>query len=242
MNVLQKIVIIYVIHLAFQMDMLYMNCVCILKACFKQIDNNLVNLRELLTNDEPCRLSGTYTAQRTPFILLDITALKKQHLAINGAVRMLNMVFSLQLVSTILMAFAHIIFNMYFYFIVIIKNSVSMTDLQRHSLYMYFIIFITYYIIKLGMILWACETSKNQALEIKSTVRDVFNHTNNEQIKYELELFSLQVLHCENVFSAKWIIIDAALFKSLISNITTYLLILVQFLYMSKSCVENLFR
>ncbi|XP_011883949.1 PREDICTED: uncharacterized protein LOC105571086 [Vollenhovia emeryi] len=153
---------------------------------------------------------------------------------------MLNMVFSLQLVSTILMAFARITFNIYFYFIVIIQNSVSMTDLQRHSLYMNFIIFITYYIIKLGMILWACETSKNQALEIKSTVRDVFNHTNNEQIKYELELFSLQVLHCENVFSAKWIIIDAALFKSLIGNITTYLLILVQLLYMSKSCVENL--
>ncbi|XP_011858418.1 PREDICTED: uncharacterized protein LOC105555975 isoform X2 [Vollenhovia emeryi] len=198
---LRKILSIYVIFLVYQMDMLYMNCVCILKACFKQINDNLVNLRDILTNGEPCLLSGTYRAQTNPFILLEITALKKQHLAISDTVRMLTSVFSLHLVSTILIAFAEIIF--------------------------------------IVLIVWACETGKNQTLEIKTTVHNVFNSTNNEHIKYEMELFSLQLLHCENVFSAKWITIDATLLKSLVGNITTYLVILIQFLYMSYSCVEN---
>ncbi|XP_011858420.1 PREDICTED: uncharacterized protein LOC105555978 [Vollenhovia emeryi] len=73
---LRKIVVVYILLFVYQMDMLYMNCVCILKACFKQINDNLVNLREILTNGELCLLSGAYRAQRNHFILLEITALK----------------------------------------------------------------------------------------------------------------------------------------------------------------------
>ncbi|XP_011859887.1 PREDICTED: uncharacterized protein LOC105557298 [Vollenhovia emeryi] len=238
---LRKIMDVYMVFFVYQMDMLYVNCVCILKACFKQINDNLVNLRDILRNGEPCLLSGTYRAQTNPFILLEITALKKQHLAISDTVRMLTSVFSLHLVSTLLMDFANVIFTMYEYFVVLIHKSVNeATNSEKEVVHKFVIVLITYHMIKVVLIVWACETGKNQALAIKTTVRDVFNNTNNEQTKYELELFSLQVLHCENVFSAKWIIIDATLFKSLIGNITTYLLILVQFLYMANSCVENL--
>ncbi|XP_011859889.1 PREDICTED: uncharacterized protein LOC105557299 isoform X2 [Vollenhovia emeryi] len=211
---LRKILSIYVIFLVYQMDMLYMNCVCILKACFKQINDNLVNLRDILTNGEPCLLSGTYRAQTNPFILLEITALKKQHLAISDTVRMLTSVFSLHLVSTILIAFAEIIFSMYFYFVLLIHKSVHATNSEKLLYYKYTSVYITFYMIKIVLIVWACETGKNQILEIKTTVHNVFNSTNNEHIKYEMELFSLQLLHCENVFSAKWITIDATLLKS----------------------------
>ncbi|XP_011883950.1 PREDICTED: uncharacterized protein LOC105571087 [Vollenhovia emeryi] len=239
-SIFRKLVAPYMILLIFQMNMLYMDCVCILKACFKQINDSLMNLRELFTNGEPCLLSGTYRAQRTPFILLEITALKKQHLAINDAVRMLNMVFSLQLVATILMAFAHITFNMYYFFGLLIQNCSTLTNFERQALFKYFIVSIMCYIITLGMILWACETGKNQALEIKSTVREVLNNTNNKQIKYELNLFSLQLLHCENVFSTKWINMDTTLATVFIGSVTTNLAILVQFAYMSNTCEENL--
>ncbi|XP_011858421.1 PREDICTED: uncharacterized protein LOC105555979, partial [Vollenhovia emeryi] len=112
------------------------------------------------------------------------------------------------------MAFAHITFNMYLYFVVLIHKSAYVNNSEKLEFHTYLIVSITYYIIKVVLIVWACETGKNQALAIKTTVRDEFNNTNNEQTKYELELFSLQVLHCENVFSAKWINIDATLFKS----------------------------
>ncbi|XP_011858419.1 PREDICTED: uncharacterized protein LOC105555976 [Vollenhovia emeryi] len=183
---LRKIMDLYMIFMEYQMDMLYMNCVCILKACFKQINDNLVNLRELLTNGELYFLSGTYRAQENPFILLEITALKKQHLAISDTVRMLTSVFSLHLVSTILIAFVNIIFSMYCYFVLLIHKDVYATNFEKLVYDKFTFVCLTYYIIKVVLIVWACETGKNQALTIKTTVRDVFNNTNNEQTKYEV--------------------------------------------------------
>ncbi|XP_011859890.1 PREDICTED: putative gustatory receptor 28b [Vollenhovia emeryi] len=235
-SIVRKLLMLYLSLFVFQMDMLYMNCVCILKACFKQINDNLVNLREVLTNGEPYLLNGASRNQRNPFLLMKITALKKQHLSISDSVRMLKMVYSLQLVSTILMAFTHITFNMYFYFLALVQKSVPLTSVEKQVLYEYFITFIVYYIIKIALMVWACETGKNQAREITTTIYNVFNSTNNKQIKYELELFSLQLLHCENVFSAKWITIDAKLLTAIIGSITTYLLILLQFLFTPHSC------
>ncbi|XP_071637222.1 uncharacterized protein [Temnothorax longispinosus] len=145
-SVWRQFLVSYIYLLTFQMDMLYMNCVCILKACFKQINDNLVNLRKVVTNG------------------------------------------------------------------------------------------VTFLSIKLVLIVWACETGKNQAMEISSTVHDVFNSASNKQIKYEMRLFSLQLSHCENTFSAKGLTVDATLLTKMASGIITYLLILIQFLFTSSSC------
>ncbi|XP_071563952.1 uncharacterized protein [Temnothorax nylanderi] len=234
-DVSRKVLLLYIFSLGFIMDMLYMNCVCILKACFKQINDNLMNLRELATNDEPYLLSDTYHEERNPFRLMEIIALKKQHLAINDAVQMLKMVFSLHLLSTIVMTFTQIIFNLYFY-VVRIQGGSSMTTQERHIYDTAFVTAVTYYSVKMLLIVWACETGKNEAMKISSTVHDVFNSTRNKQIKYELQLFSLQLSHCENVFSAKGLTVDATLLTAMVGGITTYVLILIQFLFMSSSC------
>ncbi|XP_071563963.1 uncharacterized protein [Temnothorax nylanderi] len=234
-DVWRYFLIMYIILLTFQMDMLYMNCVCILKACFKQINDNLVNLRKVVTNGKPYLLSGTYHEQRIPFLLMEIIALKKQHLAISDAVHMLKMVFSLHLLSTILMAFIEITFNLYYY-LMNTHGGIPMSNEERHIYFEVCITAVTYYSIKLVLIVWACETGKNQAMQISSTVHDVFNRTSNKQIKYEMRLFSLQLSHCENTFSAKGLTVDATLLTKMVGGITTYVLILMQFLFMSSSC------
>ncbi|XP_071637212.1 uncharacterized protein [Temnothorax longispinosus] len=238
-SIVRKIHILYVFLVELQMDMLYMNCVCILKACFKQINDNLANLREIKTKGEPYLLNGTYHKQRIPFLLMMIIALKKQHLAVSDTVQMLKMVFSLQLLSTLVMTFTQITFNLYFY-LVQIKGDVSMSNQERQLYLLYFIITAIYYCIKIMSIVWACETGKNQAMEINSTVHDVFNTTSNKQIKYELQLFSLQLSHCKNTFSAKGVTVDATLLTAMTGGITTYILFLIQFLSVSNSCNENL--
>ncbi|KYQ59872.1 hypothetical protein ALC60_01103 [Trachymyrmex zeteki] len=48
--------------------------------------------------------------------------------------------------------------------------------------------------------------------------------------------FSLQVLHRENIFSTKFFTIDTTLLITVMGNVTTYLLILIQFLNISHSC------
>ncbi|XP_071563946.1 uncharacterized protein [Temnothorax nylanderi] len=234
-SVWRQFLISYIHLLMFQMDMLYMNCVCILKACFKQINDNLVNLRKVVTNGEPYLLSGTYHEQRIPFLLMEIIALKKQHLAISDAVHTLKMVFSLHLLSTILMTFTQIIFHLYFYLMQIHLGSYISNE-DRQIVFEACIVAVTHYSIKLVLIVWACETGKNQAMEISSTVHDVFNSASNKQIKYEMRLFSLQLSHCENTFSAKGLTVDATLLTEIAGGIITYVLILIQFLFMSSSC------
>ncbi|XP_024884596.1 uncharacterized protein LOC112462799 [Temnothorax curvispinosus] len=234
-----KFLVPYIFVLVFQMDMLYMNLVCILKTCFKRIDDNLINLRELVVNDEPHLLWRIYHKHKNPSLLMELKALKKQHLTISDAVQMLNMIFSLQLLATIIMTFAELTFQLYFY-IVHWKTGMIMNDLGDLIHDLFSIMTITYYAVKITLIVWACETGKDQAMKIGMTVHNLLNNSSDEQIKDELQLFSLQILDCENAFAAKGLIVDATLLTAIVSNITTYLLILIQFLITSHTCNGNI--
>ncbi|KYN03742.1 Putative gustatory receptor 28b [Cyphomyrmex costatus] len=229
---LLEVSVVFLKLLAFQMDMLYINCVFILKACFKEINDNLKNLRQLEVISTPIRI---YHEQKHSF-LIKLKDVKKQHLMISDTVQMLNMIFSLHLLATIAIASKQIIFYVYFY-VIQWQNGISLNRDATHNTY--FISVFVYNCIKLILIVWACETGKNQAIKIRTTIHDVLNSTNNVQIKDELNLFSLQILHCNNTFSAKGFIVDATLVTGIVSGITTYLLILIQFLIITQSCGNN---
>ncbi|XP_018306496.1 uncharacterized protein [Mycetomoellerius zeteki] len=235
-SVFRLVILQYIILLVFQMDMLYMNCVCVLKACFKQINDNLINLRRFIAHREPYFFREIY--QKHPFLLMELKALEKQHLTTSDTVQMLTTIFSLQLLCTIILTFIQITFYLYFYLIRIQEGN-SVSNLENQVYYKAFITGITYYIIKTVLLVWACETSKNQAMEIGVTVRNMFNNISNKEIKYELQLFSLQLMHRENIFSAKGFIVDATLLTAMMGSITMYFLILIQFLLMSNSCDEK---
>ncbi|XP_024884598.1 putative gustatory receptor 28a [Temnothorax curvispinosus] len=221
----------YITLLAFQMDMLYMNCVCILKACFKEINDNLSKLRELVVNDEPQLVRHIYHEHRNqnPFLLLELKALKKHHLVVSDTVQILNMIFSLQILTTIVMTFAEITFLLYFY-ILHWKVGTLLSNLNPELYDTALVLSIIYYSIKIVLIGWACDTGKDQATRIGTTIHEILNSTIDKQIKDELQLFSLQVLHRDNTFSAKGLTIDSTLLVAIVGNITTYLLILIQFL------------
>lgn len=184
-EILLKLTAIYITLMVFQMDMLYMNCVCVLKTCFKQINDNLMNLRELVMSDEPHLLRRVYHEQRNPFLLMELKALKKRHLMISDTVQMLNAIFSLQLLATIVMTFAEITFSLYFY-IVQWEEGVAIIDLQKQIWFAYYITSVAYYSIKISFIVWACDTGKDQALQIGTTVHDVLISTSDKQIKDEV--------------------------------------------------------
>ncbi|XP_011705597.1 PREDICTED: putative gustatory receptor 23a, isoform B isoform X2 [Wasmannia auropunctata] len=236
-NCLNVLFGMYINTVVFQMNMLYINCVCVLKTCFKSINDNLMQMERLMVNNiELCVTSLICHVQKNQFLLKELKTMKKQHLMISETVRVLNLIFSLQLLATVSISFIEITFELYFY-IVRWKDGVFIT------FDWYFLdVFLTsmvYYILKLTLIVWACETSKNQAQEIGTTIYSVLNNTRNEQIKDELELFSLQILHCKSTFSAKGLTIDATLLTAMFGSITTYILILIQFLITSHSCDEK---
>ncbi|KAL6259644.1 hypothetical protein P5V15_009560 [Pogonomyrmex californicus] len=205
------IVSVYTPILLFQYDMLYINCVYILNACLKEINNNLLHIKELLIKKER-RIRDVflfYHEQRNLFLIMEIKALKKQHLMINNAVQTLNTIFSFQLLTTIGITLTEFIFELYF-------NAVQwhgrVSFNWKENSYDLFLISLSFDVIKIILLVWSCETSKNQAQKIGTTIHDVLNSINDEQIKDELQLFSLQIWHHKNTrFSTKTFNIDATL-------------------------------
>ncbi|XP_018351476.1 PREDICTED: putative gustatory receptor 28b [Trachymyrmex septentrionalis] len=217
-----------------QLNMLYVNCVFILKACFKRIDDNLIILRKFMSEDKSHIPRLIYYHQRNPLLLEELKILRKEHLMVSNTMQMLNKIFSLQLLATFAIAFIEITFEIYSN-TVQWKNglSISLTKQVHNS---FVISYLTYHILKVLLIIWSCETGKNQAIKISTTVHDVLNSTSDKNIKYELHLFSLQILHSNNIFSSKFLTVDATFLTAMVGTIITYLLILIQFLVSSHSC------
>ncbi|XP_018369831.1 PREDICTED: putative gustatory receptor 28a [Trachymyrmex cornetzi] len=232
-NNMDKIFILYMNLIILQMDMLYINCVCVLKACFKEINDNLANLEQVVMNDEPHLLRRIYHKQKNPFLLMKLKALRKQHLITSDAVQMLNTIFSPQLLATIVITFSELTFLLYFY---IFHWKIDTKNVNHKLLDWLLLTSLMYQCIKIALMGWACDTGKDEAMRIGTTVHEILNDTIDEQIKDELQLFSLQVLQRENTFSAKGLIVDATLLVGIVSNITTYLLILIQFLITDQVC------
>ncbi|KYQ59861.1 Putative gustatory receptor 28b [Trachymyrmex zeteki] len=232
LNIFFAIFSIYTGQLTFQMDMLYVNCVCVLKACFKEINNNLRHIQKFIVNSEQ-HILISYYERRNSFLIIKLKALKKQHMMISNTVQILNTIFSGQLLITIVITLIEMSLDIYFYAIEWHDGLVINLNGQFSNL---FLLGMIYFISKTALIFWACETGKNQAQEMRTTIHDVLNSTRDEIIKDELQLFSLQLLHCRNTFSAKGLNVDATFLTTMVGTITTYMLITLQFLIMSHSC------
>jgi len=173
----------YIYLVVLQMDMLYMNCVCILKACFKEINDNLANIRELIiTNNESHRV--IYHEQRNSFLIMELKELEKQHLTISDTIQTFNMIFSLQLLATVVMTFSTITGCLYFY--ILNWEYFTTHTSASESFHVTTLSHIMHIFIKIVLIVWACETGKDQAQQINTSIHDVFNSTTNEQIRDEV--------------------------------------------------------
>ena len=183
-GILAKIYVVYNCQVVFHMDILYMNCVLVLKACFKQINDNLMNLVEPETNGDPHILRGTYYNERNQ--LMELMALKKQHLAISNTVQVLNKIFRLQLLVTITRTFTEITFLLYF-LLMRRKIGLLLVDTVNSKTYDIFLIYgITRCVLKTAILAWTCEISKNQAVDINITVHSVLNNISDKEMKREV--------------------------------------------------------
>jgi len=176
--------VMYINLLVFQMDMQYMNCVCVLKACFKRINDYLIHMQKTVVNGESYTLRLIYHTQKNKFLLQELKILKKQHLIISNTVQKINLIFSLQLLSTITLTFIEITFELYFHLINWQDGLSIILDDEIRDIF--FLLTLGYDLLKLILIIWACETGKNQAFKIGTTIHDVLNRTSNKQIKEEV--------------------------------------------------------
>jgi len=175
---------LYFFVLTFEIIMIYINCVCVLKACFKSINDNLAHMQRLMVNDIKSCVPGLI-CQRNQTLLLKLKALKKWHLRISDTVQMLNTIFGLQLLGTIMTSFINITFDIYSS--VVHWQDGVFINFDMHFLHI-FSSSIVYYVVKITLLVWVCETGKNQAQEISTTVHDLLNNIKDEQIKNEVKM------------------------------------------------------
>ncbi|XP_018058032.1 PREDICTED: uncharacterized protein LOC108693541 [Atta colombica] len=182
------------------------SCLMCYRTCFKKINNNLVHMQKIMINDiKPCVPSLIYHLRRSQFLLIELRILKKQHLTVSNTMKMLNIIFSPQLLATLVLTFTEITFELYKHLIQWQDGLSFILDDEIDDVF--FLMSIGYEFLKIILIVWTCETNKNRALEISTTVHDVLNRTSDEQIKEEMT-----------------------------GNVTTYILILTQFMIMVHSC------
>ena len=184
-TILVKVSSLYLYILIFEILMLYVNCVCVLKACFKNINDNLAHMLKLVVNDIKLCVPGLiYHTQRNQ-ILLKLKVLKMWHLRVSDTVQMLNTIFGLQLLAIIVTFFTNITFDIYSD--VMRWQDGVFINFDMHFLHIFYSP-IAYYVIKMILLVWACETGKNQAREISTTVHDLLNNIKDEQIKNEVKM------------------------------------------------------
>lgn len=169
-----------------QINILHINCVCVLKACFERINDSLTHMQKFITNNVKRHDSRLiYHVWKNKCLLTKLKNLMKWHLMISDAVQMLNIIFSPQLFVSVIMTFSTITFELYFY--TVSWQNRAIFSLDRHFLDVLSISMI-YNVIKITLLVWACETGKNRAQKINTTIHDLLNSTNDEQIKKEVKM------------------------------------------------------
>ena len=173
---------IYIMMANFSMDIFYINCVCILKDCFKKMEESIRQLRKLRINDHMSTQTFMHHEQISPLVVMKLKNLEAKHLEISDGVELLNHTFMIRITIAAITTFIVITFDIYFYIIY------SHSEFPVNSKFWYkpYVMPAAFYFIKFWMMIWACETATNRAREMKTTLWDVFSATNDPFVKREV--------------------------------------------------------
>ncbi|XP_046144722.1 uncharacterized protein LOC123987618 [Osmia bicornis bicornis] len=212
----------------FIMDMFYINSACVLKACFMKINEDLDKFRK------PATRTFLRHKQTTASLLMKLKNLEAKQLYVTDILQLLNKIFITQLVVTTTKIFTVLTFDLYFCFLRFNGGEVGQKNLTFW--YWPYIPPIVYNFLKFVTIIWTCQMATSKAEKIRTTLHDALSEATDLSVKRELELFSLQLLHCDTAFSTKMFDMNASLLAQVVRGSTVYSLILFQFLLHSLVC------
>ncbi|XP_017752988.1 PREDICTED: uncharacterized protein LOC108545734 [Eufriesea mexicana] len=222
-NKLPFVLIFYTFVGVLALNNLYTNNVYVLSACFQQINESLEKLKEILINDEPHLRRRVFHARKNPVLLTMLRRQKEQHLETSKTVHELNNAFSTQMEASLFLLLIDITFNIYSYLLVYNNEG----TIKKFG---YDIIFAVFYVVHVIVIILVVDIARSEMEKIGWNIHRILIHTSDEKMTTELEMFSLQVLQRGNTFTMKAIVLDFTYLKQIVCSITTFLLILVQFL------------
>ncbi|XP_076478696.1 uncharacterized protein LOC143303311 [Bombus vancouverensis nearcticus] len=158
---------------------LYTNNVYVLNACFKYINDSLVQVKEILVNDEPHLLRRVYHMQKNPILLTKLRTLKKQHLEMSDLVQLLNSTCSMQIEATFTIMVIDITFNMY-------NHLILFHEVGKTRSFSFALIFAILYTVHVIITVSIVETTRSQMTKIGSSVHRILVHTFDDQVTTEV--------------------------------------------------------
>lgn len=183
---LQKTFGMYITTVVFLMDVQYASYVLIIKACFKNINTNLKKLKQNKLNADGIKVCDNLK-QQSYFKNLQVLKLRKlqqKYHEVSKVINVLNSVFTIQLISTVLMTFVEVTFGLYFF--LLHSQGKKSIDLDKQVWINYYITSVTYYSLKLSIIVWICQEARNESLKTGVIVHDVILHRGCEQLETEV--------------------------------------------------------
>ena len=175
---------IYIMMANFSMDIFYINCVCILKDCFKKMEESIRQLKKFRINDHMSTQTFMHHEQISSLVVMKLKNLEEKHLEISDGSELLNHTFMIRVIIAAITTFSVVTFDIYFYIISV--HSKFPANIKYW--YKPYITPAAFYFIKFGMMIWACEAATNRARKMKTTLWDVFSATNDPFVKREVTI------------------------------------------------------
>ncbi|XP_076285308.1 uncharacterized protein LOC143211466 isoform X2 [Lasioglossum baleicum] len=219
----------YIFFVAMVITTLFINCLYVLNMCFRKINTSLEKLKTSLATDEPHLLRRVYHSQNNPALISELKTLRRQHVEFSSIIDASNETFGLEIIVIIALSIMDITFNLYSY---LIHNTVDGKIVHVWSIK---IEYLTYDCLALIGLALVCQKVKDQVKNIGINIHRILVISFDEQVSTELEQFSMQVLQQNRAITAKGLALDVTLLTKIVGIVTTYLLILIQFLLM-KTC------
>ncbi|XP_078051410.1 uncharacterized protein LOC144477555 [Augochlora pura] len=223
--------ILYVTMVYLVLDMAYVNCVYVLRACFIKINENL---KKLNTHEKPWLTSVPSQKGRCFLLLVKLKHYEELHEETSDVVQCLNKAFLFRIIVGTIVTFTVITFNVYYAILwygpkVIMQRDRSIWLLPHLEV-------MTFYFAKFTMMVVMCESAKKKAQEIGTTIHEILDKCTDETVRRELRMFALQVMHRDNRFCARAIAMDTKLLTQIVGGVIMYNLILFQFLLNGVAC------
>lgn len=173
---------VYILLMNFSLDMLYINCVWVLKICFKKLNKCIHELKKFQFNNDLRVETIVQNGQKNSLLLLRLKHLEEKHLEISDVVQLVNNTFMIHIIILVITTFTTITFNLYFFLLDIHLS-------QNFKLwYIPYISPAFYFFIKFAMIIWICESTTNEAKKIKWTLYDAFSDTTDPLVRREVRI------------------------------------------------------
>nr|XP_034172642.1 putative gustatory receptor 28b [Osmia lignaria] len=134
--------------------------------------------------------------------------------------------YSLPILLGTFLLFISLLYNVYYFIEPFMVDNVIMET----SIVLNTVVWIIFLLYPLGLLTTRVTKLENEIGRTGSIVHALLNYAIDKEVRTELKLFSLQLLHRQIKFTAiGYFVLDNTLFQSVLSTTTTYLVILIQF-------------